>query len=587
MSVRPPGIISTIRDRLGPATAPSVLRVSHPVPPLVEQPQALRARSVPEMSLTADRTQYVVEENEFPTYAITGAHPNETILWSLWQDGVKVVDDQAFEKATDEEGNWFGVGSPWMAAQAGFWVVLARTGDRHASVRFLVTARLNATAPTPPESMLGVAHVAGLYRFATRDSELAPVSFLVEGARHVRNLGARHLFVYLTPQYRTDYRFDDFGGETYAGLTALASSPEYQEVFSLPFETFVVTAYTFANWDWIVRRGGPGAVSFQADREREEFAELARHLPASYPEKNFVLKNWEGDWQMKSSFDLDAVASEEQVSEMIEWMRARQDGIASGRSNGTRVQHAIEMNLLHQAQRGLASVLASVIPEVASDLIAYSTWWSLGRPGDRVRNLRDDIAFIRAFPAVGGRPVLVSEFGVSCIEPDGGPRTIDAVEACSCAGVERAFYWQIFDNGPNFALVGPEATRFDSWHAMRGLTGARNDAVFVREETEFPTELIAGTSYPVKVTVRNEGNAFDPVLGYALGLLDPEGTPAQTVWVHREVPTGETIALEFVLDAPAAAGTYSLRMFQHGVEVFGEELRVELKPAGSSPAFDK
>ena len=41
--------------------------------------------------------------------------------------------------------------------------------------------------------MLGVTHVAGLYRFATPQSYLEPESFMVEGAKHVRNLGARRL----------------------------------------------------------------------------------------------------------------------------------------------------------------------------------------------------------------------------------------------------------------------------------------------------------------------------------------------------------------------------------------------------------
>ena len=143
--------------------------------------------------------------------------------------------------------------------------------------------------------MLGVTHVGGLYRFATPDSELTPESFLVEGAKHVRNLGAHHLFAYLSPQYRSDYEFDDFGPVNYTSLTSLAASPAYRKLFDLPFETFVLTTYTFANWDWIQSRGKTDAVPFDADGERDELAELVRHLVASYPSKRFILKNWEGD----------------------------------------------------------------------------------------------------------------------------------------------------------------------------------------------------------------------------------------------------------------------------------------------------
>jgi hypothetical protein len=591
--VPPPKIITTTRrDGTGaevarPAAVPFPLVVSHPVPPLREQPRALGAVAVPEMSLTADRTRYVVAQNEFPSYSINGADPNEPILWSLWQNGLKVVDDQTFDKATDNAGNWFGVGSPWLAVHAGFWVVLARTGERQASVRFIVTTDLDELS-VPPDSMLGVTHVAGLYRFATPDSELVPTSFLVEGARHVLNLGARHLFAYLTPQYRSDYSFDDFGGAAYTSLTALARSPEYRDLFDLPFETFVLTVYTFANWAWIVSRGGEDAIAFDAEGERKELADLVAHLTATYPGKHFVLKNWEGDWQMKLSFDPDAIASDQQVAEVTEWLRARQDGIAQGSrdSNGPRVQHAVEMNLIHHAQRGLPSMLASVIPHVDSDLIAYASWWSIGRAGDRSRNVRDDISFIRGFPGVGSRSVIVSEFGISHQDRDLGPRTKEMVQTLSSAGVPMAFYWEIFDNGPNLALVGPEATRFDSWHTIRAFLGARNDASLVHEQTRLPEEVVTGQEYPASVTVRNEGNMFDPVLGYALGLLDPDARLAQVIWVRREVRTGEVVTLEFTLRAPATAGVYTFRMFQHGVELFGEARPIRVTADGGSIAGD-
>jgi hypothetical protein len=253
------------------------------------------------MSLSADRTNYVVSESEFPTYAVANAISDQTILWSMWVNGVNVVQDQTFGTITDNEGNWIGRGSVWTDDHVGFWKVLAKTAERQASISFMVSANLVQPQPTPPGEMLGITHVGGQYRFANPGSELAPEWFLVEGAKHVRNLGARHLFVYLSPQYRSDYSFDDFGDVTYPSLTALVGSPAYTELFSLPFETFVLTAYTFANWKWMLSRGGADPVSFDADGEREELAALAGYLEEHYPDKTFILKNWEGDWQIKLS----------------------------------------------------------------------------------------------------------------------------------------------------------------------------------------------------------------------------------------------------------------------------------------------
>jgi hypothetical protein len=532
------------------------------------------------MSLTADRTNYAVSEGEFPAYAVRDGSPDQEILWSLWRNDVLVVEDQAFGASTDNSGNWFGRGSLWTQEHVGLWRILAKSGERQASVTFMVSADLGQPNPTPPHEMLGVTHVGGHYRFATPGTELEPESFLVEGAKHVRNIGARHLFVYLSPQYRTDYPFGDFDNAVYASLTALAESPPYRELFALPFTTFVLTAYTFANWLWIQSRGQAGSVSFDADGEREELAELVRHLGANYPGKHFILKNWEGDWQMKLSYDLDAVASPQQVSEFVEWMRARHAGITQGRetSEATNVKHAIEFNLIHHAQRELPSMLASVIPQADSDLIAYASWWSLARGNDTERTVHDDLTFIRNLSGVGGRPLIVTEFGLSYTEPDLDRRTTSAVMAFSRSETPMALYWQIFDNGPDLALVGRDATRFASWHTLRSFLQARNDAVFVHEQTALPERIVAGRQYPATIAVRNEGLLFDPVVGYALGLFDSQGRLEQITWVRSEVPAGEVVTLDFLLKAPANAGVYSFRMFQHGVEIFGEEMAIQVEP---------
>jgi hypothetical protein len=452
------------------------------------------------MSLIADRTNYAVSEREFPNYTVGGAAPNQTILWSMWLNDVSVVSDQSFASVTDSTGNWLGRGSQWTDEHLGFWVVVAKTGERQASVCFMVSANLSESQATPPHEMLGVTHVGGLYRFVEPGSELAQESFLVEGAKHVRNLGARHLFAYLSPQYRSDYSFDDFGEATYADLADLAGSPAYRELFSLPFETFVLTAYTFANWQWVQRRGQADSVPFDGDGERAELAELVRHLASAYPDKAFILKNWEGDWQMKLSFEYDAVASEQQTAEFIQWMRARQEGVAQGRgvSGAERVKHAIEFNLVHHAQRRLRSMLASVIPEAYSDFLAYTSWWSLGRGSNIVRHVHDDITFIRNFPGVGSRPVIITEFGFSYLEPQLHRRTMEAVNAFSVAKVPIALYWQIFDNGVDVALVGRDATRFDSWHALRTALRVRNDAKFVRDQTNLPQEIVAGQHFTTR-----------------------------------------------------------------------------------------
>jgi hypothetical protein len=279
---------------------------------------------------------------------------------------------------------------------------------------------------------------------------------------------------------------------------------------------------------------------------------------------------------MKVNFDPNTVASEQQVEEFITWMQARQNGVNLGRglSQSPTVQHGIEFNQVDQAQRGVRSMLVSVIPAVPSDLIAYSSWWSLSRPGLMTRNIRDDITFIRSLPGIGTRPLIITEFGFSYVSPALGDHTMQAVKGFSSAGIPMAFYWEIFDNGQKVALVGPQASRFESWHRLRDSLGVRNEAAFLSQESRLPERIVAGQHYPVTVAVRNGGNLFDPVVGYALGLADAQGKLEQVIWVRHEVATGEVVTLDFTLQAPSTAGTYVFRMFQHGVEFFGEELPI-------------
>jgi hypothetical protein len=193
-----------------------------------------------------------------------------------------------------------------------------------------------------------------------------------------------------------------------------------------------------------------------------------------------------------------------------------------------------------------------------------------------VRNVHDDIAFVRNLPGIGSRPLIVTEFGLSHEDSELEQSTKEVVRAFSEAQLPMALYWQIFDHGTDLALVGPGMTRFASWHTIRALIDVRNDAAFVHDRTRLPERIVAGRQYPMTVAVRNEGLLFDPVLGYALGLLDSQGNLEQIVWVRQEVAAGDVVTLDFTLQAPSIAGRYSFRMFEHGVELFGEEMAVEV-----------
>ena len=98
-----------------------------------------------------------------------------------------------------------------------------------------------ACRPRPPSSIgLGVAHVAGTYAVRHHENE----SFLQAGALRARELGARTLKLFLTPEFRTKYPQPWPDG--ISSLAQLADSQAFREVFDQPFDTFVLTTYSFA-----------------------------------------------------------------------------------------------------------------------------------------------------------------------------------------------------------------------------------------------------------------------------------------------------------------------------------------------------
>ena len=95
-----------------------------------------------------------------------------------------------------------------------------------------------------------------------------------------------------------------------------------------------------------------------------------------YPDKKFIIKNWEGDWQLQEDFDIDAVPTPERIQEFMAWMQARQAGVLQGRAavSPDSIQHAIEFNLLSHSVRDTPGVLHDVVRNVDSDLLSYSSW---------------------------------------------------------------------------------------------------------------------------------------------------------------------------------------------------------------------
>src|SRR5260370_26899327 len=104
----------------------------------------------------------------------------------------------------------------------------------------------------------------------------------------------------------------------------------------MPFRTFVITAFSFANADQINRLA---TNTNAAAAEEQEFYGLTKYLYATFAGsgKTFILKNWEGDWAGLKGFDPTADISPTMIYALTNWLVARQKGVSRARNESGKV----------------------------------------------------------------------------------------------------------------------------------------------------------------------------------------------------------------------------------------------------------
>src|SRR6185437_14666796 len=101
----------------------------------------------------------------------------------------------------------------------------------------------DAITPRDLSNVFGVAHVDGKYYLTSED-------FLDEGADKVLATGSKVIKLYLTPKR---YQWNSEWPRGIHSLAEIAETPYFRSVFSKPFTTYILTAYSFGRSDhyWI------------------------------------------------------------------------------------------------------------------------------------------------------------------------------------------------------------------------------------------------------------------------------------------------------------------------------------------------
>ena len=296
-----------------------------------------------------------------------------------------------------------------------------------------------------------------------------------EGVERIAQLGGTLARITVSARAAVDYQTTDACPADFSLLAAL-QSPDLIRALSNPgISTFIFTLYddlTFGcdtplyfNPSFYSPENSAALV--------QEYADLTLFLIRNYPDKRFILDNWEGDNAVfcgaaytyatdpraRARCDANYPASfgvaspADGLRGLRLWLDARAAGVKEGSRlaaaeglSGGPVQVAAEMNIVRALHdHGLPSVLYDVLPGLAVDYVSYSAYESIGGP-DPGAQLRVDLDTIRA---VSGLPVIIGEFGFPrAARPDAVALDDAVVKAAAASGVDYMIAWNLFDQSP-------------------------------------------------------------------------------------------------------------------------------------------
>jgi hypothetical protein len=321
----------------------------------------------------------------------------------------------------------------------------ADAGDRPP----VADAGADAALPIPAK----MADRIGVYAWGFDDRAFAGFADrLTWAADRVRQLGSRTIRVYIGP--KDTYQLGNPGGTATFSLVDAAKAPAYAALFANPaFETYLLTAYTKDDDATVWKTGyAPDA----AAAERKAVADFGAHLLSTYPNKKFILLNWEGD-NAVAPFASNTAAWDGFAA----WTQARADGAKDARAGAGgagRFFSGVEFNKVAGCDGQNRCIVSTVLPKVDVDYYAYSAWGSIGEDVDTgaiAARVTADLDRALGFAKVKEKSrFIVGEFGAereasTFGECTAAKRIAATVSALTAWGAAYGVFWQIIDNPPS------------------------------------------------------------------------------------------------------------------------------------------
>lgn len=295
--------------------------------------------------------------------------------------------------------------------QPGDYQIKVKVGTQttNSSQYFEVKKKVNITDPEVLRFnyTIGTQTIGPRYGFSLEDR-------LVETARAILEMGSNILKIALSTEKYTDL-------EQYPNATAtelVRDHPSFKAVLDMPFTYYFFWANNSKNWR-------DGYTNAERLSDSLQVGDLTKYLLTNYNNtgKKFYLGNWEGDWMLLGSGNVNAIPTDEQINGMIQWYECRQnaivDAIRTTEHKNVNVFSYCEVNQVVDAMEGKPRVVNKVLPYTSVDYVSYSSYEAQGFPQSEYNAVLDYIeANLPVKPHLKGKRVFIGEMGTNAKSVD-------------------------------------------------------------------------------------------------------------------------------------------------------------------------
>jgi hypothetical protein len=270
-----------------------------------------------------------------------------------------------------------------------------------------------AQLPADFNARFGSTHSDGKYYFSSKP-------FLIEGAEKLLELGTRLGKFWFDPQAVGKFYSFNSSWEKHDSLLGLAKSEYFQAVWRLPFKTIMLEANSAVDHGW--RR--PNLKDEFYGTVAKEYYDVTAYFYQIFHDRSItiVLQNWEGDWMLRGIGEQWQPPSpdwRERCEQMQRWFAARQAGVSKaraefGKKSHCTVAHAVEVNRVADAWKGIPTVTRNVLPGVEVDLVSHSAYDGINS-GDPLlfwKCLNEIRQYARTGSLFGPGALVVGEYGI-------------------------------------------------------------------------------------------------------------------------------------------------------------------------------